>query len=855
MLRRKYIVILGLSVLSESDNGKEARWTPTTRAGPHCFSFRYPLSLVSFRHVLVHTQIVISTLLVTYTHTCTTPLVVIVLVIKGRTDGAATRHTTDQAGSQLQMARPRAVAHESTRCPLACAHAYARYSRKANALRGAASRARRGRGSSRPLRSRASSIFKLGCSTCGSTSTSFQTTSPASPILRRESDPCALFPEWVKAEIKAMSALSDIKIESPSGSKIVKKMWVPVSKGLGGASLACVLGELGLAYTLTVRLEEDILFKAASVIAMLLLAWLYFMVVKWLVNQEHPQSAAATMAFDSHLIEVPTIGGEGKSAVVVGGGISGLSTAQYLLRSGFSKVVVLEGRDHTGGNNEPYLDPSNNDEHATTCVFTSPSQQPHYAELCRQLSVEQTSHELLTVEGHIILGGKSIPLKMGGRNVFSSTLKQTLWLVPLSELWMGVKIYALLLYSYQLCPESSTSVNELLGERLSKSNVFRDFFMGWVGVNVWCRFNDLDSFPAHAFATFIFEYACPLKSRDTQSTLDACVLDGRLLWALEKDNAKVNMSEVQTYEQHVNTEVVRVRKHAVSGTKHVFAKRRLAPKPRSGVAKAMGLDTLGYETSGYWSGTSTPDIGSTPTTSGDKVAEESADDELISFECDVVILATQPGPGLAIINASAEATTEAESKANLVCPAIPSSLPSQLSKCLPMIEPPHSATSTSAFRPLKPRAFASSSSRFHRWSAMECFTFVHIDDSLAKGEAWVHETVTNATTGTPYQHYAIRPRVGDRSAKFWISYVYGRAHAKDFVANMIDPEKVVEVLTPTLPTFSPENTVERNKTWRAIDSACSDVFWTSCCRSGLQFHNNGILNAKRVVHTIVGNGW
>ena len=47
----------------------------------------------------------------------------------------------------------------------------------------------------------------------------------------------------------------------------------------------------------------------------------------------------------------------------------------------------------------------------------------------------------------------------------------------------------------------------------------------------------------------------------------------------------------------------------------------------------------------------------------------------------------------------------------------------------------------------------------------------------------------------------------------------------------------------------------RNATWRKLDAACSDVYWTHCCRSGLQFHNNGILCAKRVVRSVVGHGW
>ena len=126
---------------------------------------------------------------------------------------------------------------------------------------------------------------------------------------------------------------------------------------------------------------------------------------------EHPTSAAATMNEDGCTLDVPTTGGEGKSAVVVGGGISGLTSAHYLLRACY-KVVLLEGRESVGGNNEPYIDGANQ-EHATTCVFTQPSQQPHYAELCRNFGVAQVSHSMENVEGVVILDGRPIPVRMG----------------------------------------------------------------------------------------------------------------------------------------------------------------------------------------------------------------------------------------------------------------------------------------------------------------------------------------------------------------------------------------------------------------------------------------------------------
>jgi len=543
----------------------------------------------------------------------------------------------------------------------------------------------------------------------------------------------------------------------------------------------------------------------------LLCVWLYAAAVRWLLfTQKHPKSAAAVMSEDAVLVDVPSDGGNGKDAVVVGGGISGLATAHYLLRAGFTKVTLVEGRPKNGGNNEPYFDQEGR-EHATTCVFTSPSQQPHHAELCRQLNVEQTSHEMWNANGTVVLDGKPIDVKMGGDNEMSKFLRRAFWVLSWRELLDGLAILFLLYYQYQLQPESPRTIVQLLGHRLAATSVFRDFYMGWVGVNVWCRFNDLDSFPAHSFATFIFEYACPLKSRDKQSTPDCCVLDGRLPRALETHN----LSHKGRYEQHAHMAVVKIRKDSASGKKYVVALRQPLHSPDTVRAAAAALSRDLHSIHGTDDGDGSCDAN----------AEERGAGSLkeVVFECDVVVLATQPEAALKILKASASDGPSAMDAGldSLRCPDVPSSLSDELSK----------------------------------WSTMECFTFVHSDDRLTKGRAWVHETLHNASTGRPYAHYAIHPRMGDVHTKLWISYVYGRDHAADFVAHHLDGNQVVEILTPTLPIFTGENTCARNQTWRAIDDACSDVFWTSCCRSGLQFHNNGILSAKRVVRAIVGRVW
>ena len=62
---------------------------------------------------------------------------------------------------------------------------------------------------------------------------------------------------------------------------------------------------------------------------LLLVFSLYF-----LIKFEHPKSTSRMMAEDATLIHMSKTGGEGKSVVVVGGGISGLSAAKFLIQAG-----------------------------------------------------------------------------------------------------------------------------------------------------------------------------------------------------------------------------------------------------------------------------------------------------------------------------------------------------------------------------------------------------------------------------------------------------------------------------------------------------------------------------------------
>jgi len=212
------------------------------------------------------------------------------------------------------------------------------------------------------------------------------------------------------------------------------------------------------------------------------------------------------MATDALPVNMPSHGGEGKSVVVIGGGISGLTAAKYLLQAGCN-VTLLEQRNIVGGNNDPYLEGGRH--YSTTVIITLPAQQPHYLNLCRELEIEQTPHQFSELEGSIVFENKEWNTKMGaGLWPFLKLLFKS---ASLREIINGAIIFIKLYYQFKCRPESSKSVRDLLGYRLINSTVFTHFFMPWVGINTWCRFEDLDNQPAHVLASFIFEYALTLK--------------------------------------------------------------------------------------------------------------------------------------------------------------------------------------------------------------------------------------------------------------------------------------------------------------------------------------------------------
>ena len=69
--------------------------------------------------------------------------------------------------------------------------------------------------------------------------------------------------------------------------------------------------------------------------------------------------------------------------------------------------------------------------------------------------------------------------------------------------------------------------------------------------------------------------------------------------------------------------------------------------------------------------------------------------------------------------------------------------------------------------------------------------------------------------------------------------------------SLLNEKENIKTYKPKLPIFSLENSINRNQIWKDIDEKCTDIYWTQACRSGLQYHNNGILSSKHIVRAIV----
>ena len=461
-----------------------------------------------------------------------------------------------------------------------------------------------------------------------------------------------------------------------------------------------------------------------------------FCVIIFLYN-DHPRSTSKFMEEDAKDIQMPKSGLEGKHIVVVGGGISGLSTSKYLLEAG-AKVTLLEERNIVGGNNDPYLE--NGKHYATTVIVTYPSQQPHYLNLCREFGIKQTPHDFGTIEGEIVLKDKSLKLRMGsGPWVF---MKYVYKQCSLKELIDGACIMLLFYIQFKLKAESKKSIKDVLGERLTQSTVFTHVFMPWIGINTWCRFDDISSQPAHIFGAFIFEYALALKTR-TRDYLPGengwCVLDGRLIHKLEQ-----YLSNHINYTQKVNFKVNNI------------------------IKKNTDLTVISEKNT--------------------------------KLVCDKIIVATQPFQALPIIEKIAHP--------NLI-------------------------------------------KELRKWPKMDCYVILHEDLNQIKNMPWIHQTHVNQKTKKYYITNTIKPIMSDIEFNCVITFVYNTINYEDFIQNQIDQNKIIKTYTPKLPIFTLENSINRKEVWEKIDNECEDIYWTQACKSGIQYHNNAIVNAKNLVSKIV----
>lgn len=475
---------------------------------------------------------------------------------------------------------------------------------------------------------------------------------------------------------------------------------------------------------------------------MILSITLYFIlfltiVFIWLITKEHPESTSKFLKEDANLLKMPSYGGEGKSVVIIGGGISGLSSAKYLIDAGFN-VTLLEKENRVGGNNDPYIKDGNH--YATTVIITLPAQQPHYLELCREYGIQQTPHKFNELEGAIIMEDRILITRMGSGIL--AFLKLIYKQCTLKEIIDGFTILFLFYKQFKLRPESKKSVKDVLGSRLINSSVFTHIFMPWIGINTWCRFEDIDVQPAHIFGAFIFEYALPIKIREKRYLKDEngwCVLDGRLIHKLEEE-----LLSDKKYEQFLNVKAEKISKHK----------------------------------------------------NGKLIISDGKEE----WSCNYVIAATQPFQALPLLT-----------------DVTPKELTNELKK----------------------------------WNKMDCFVILHSDFSTIKKMPWIHQTHKNKKTGNYYITNTIKPIMSDIKVKYVITFVYNKDNYTDFLLHNINNSKIIKTYKPKLPIFSLENSINRNQIWKDIDEKCTDIYWTQACRSGLQYHNNGILSSKHIVRAIV----
>ena len=456
------------------------------------------------------------------------------------------------------------------------------------------------------------------------------------------------------------------------------------------------------------------------------------------ILREHPHSTSKYLSDDAEEIILPKSGLDGLSIGVIGGGISGLSASKYLLEAG-AQVSLFERNNKVGGNNDPYLDKGKH--YATTVIVTYPCQQPHYLNLCRELGISQIMHDFSDLEGAIVVEDRVIKTKMGSGPI--TFIKYILKHCSIKELLDGLCIMFLFYRQFKLRPESQESIKDVLGNRLVHSRAFTHVFMPWIGINTWCRFDDISSQPAHIFGAFIYEYALALTVRKKDYLPGEngwCVLDGRIIHKLEEQ-----LSNNNSYSQYLNTEVNSIYRQ------------------------------------------------------DNKIIVKTSNQE---FAFDSILLANQPFQALPLIS-------------EIGTPKLINEL--------------------------------------KKWPKMDCYVILHNDFSNIENMPWVHQTYTNKKTNRFYITNTIKPIMSDIKFDFVITFVYNTENYLDFKENHLDNSKIIKLYTPKLPIFTLENSINRNEVWSLIDKDCKDIYWTQACKSGIQYHNNAILNSKRIVKNMVSN--
>ena len=253
----------------------------------------------------------------------------------------------------------------------------------------------------------------------------------------------------------------------------------------------------------------------------------------WFINMEDSKSLSKEFGFDStNLLDMPYNDStpKNKHVGVIGGGISGLSTAYYLLKEGYN-VTLLESKQRVGGNNEAYIE--NGNMYPTSIVYYKPKQQPHHNKICSELGIEHIRGEW--EEGTIEF--KDSYLTTSQTLSLIQTFTQFIKILTFQETIDFITIVILLRKEFLDSPDLKISVAECLGTRLINTEVFKDVIMGVVGVNCWCRLEDINEFPADIFAALIWEFSLPIRRR-CNGIENVSILDGRIIDALEEANLK-----------------------------------------------------------------------------------------------------------------------------------------------------------------------------------------------------------------------------------------------------------------------------------------------------------------------------